>query len=153
MFAVMRANRFGRRRDLRDAHVVTEKDGSHKTVMPMLDFLRGALIPEAYRAFMRDQEGQIGRATNVMMSVLPSSTIAMPDFNAFAAELPRFQEIVRWTIYHYRAYPTGGSTQLQFFDQSDSVGREFTNMKAVSQFPGNEMFVAVSLGILPLPAQ
>lgn len=90
-----------------------------------------------------------------LLDVLPPNVYAMPDFTAFQNELKNYNEIVRWTLYHYRAYAAGGQTQLTFFDQTEgtaTLGRADTNMQAANQLPGNQMHVAVALRIFTFPA-
>lgn len=96
-----------------------------------------------------------GGAGAQITSVLPPSTISMPDFAAFQTELRGYNEVVRWPLYHYRAYATGGQTQLTFFDQTEgsaTLGRADTNMQAQNQLPGAQMHVAHSLRVLTFPA-
>jgi len=88
-----------------------------------------------------------------LLSVLPSSTQNMPDFSAFQNELRGYNEIVRWPLYSAKAYPTTGTTQLTFFDQSEGLatnGRADTNMQAANQLPGNQMHVALSLRFMDI---
>jgi hypothetical protein len=120
--------------------------------------------PQKLQDFFGEQWGQMGPgggsgvldiAHRQLLSVLPSSFLAMPDFRSFAAELRGVNEIVRWPLYHYKAYATTGHAQLQFFDQTEgsaTLGRADTNMKSIGQLPGNEMQVAVSLRVVPIPA-
>lgn len=90
------------------------------------------------------------------MSVVPASFFTTPDWAAFANELKGVQEVVRWTMYSYKAYPTAGVTNLLFFDQSEGTaagGRLDTNMTNPGSLPGNEMLVVVGVGFDPIPAQ
>jgi len=90
------------------------------------------------------------------MSVVPASFFTTPDWAAFANELKGVQEVVRWTMYSYKAYPAAGVTNLLFFDQSEGTaagGRLDTNMTNPGSLPGNEMLVVVGVGFDPIPAQ
>lgn len=90
-----------------------------------------------------------------LLEVLPPSIYGMPDFRAFQSELAGYNEVVRWPLYHYRAYAAAGQTQLTFFDQTEgtaTLGRADTNMQAPNQLPGNQMHVAHALRILTFPA-
>jgi len=90
-----------------------------------------------------------------LLEVLPPSIYGMPDFRAFQNELAGYNEVVRWPLYHYRAYATGGQTQLTFFDQTEgtaTLGRADTNMQAPNQLPGNQMQVAHSLRVMTFPS-
>jgi hypothetical protein len=89
------------------------------------------------------------------MSVVPASFFTTPDWAAFANELKGVQEVVRWTMYSYKAYPTTGVTNLLFFDQSEGTaagGRLDTNMTNPGSLPGNEMLVVVGVGFDPIPS-
>lgn len=90
------------------------------------------------------------------MSVVPASFFTTPDWAAFANELKGVQEVVRWTMYSYKAYAAAGVTNLLFFDQSEGTavgGRLDTNMTNPGSLPGNEMLVVVGVGFDPIPAQ
>lgn len=90
------------------------------------------------------------------LSVLPRSAMVLPDFQAFMNEVPGIQEVVPWPLYHFLAYPTGGTTQLLFFGQSEATatnGRADTNMVQPSVLPGNQMHIPVSINVTPIPAQ
>jgi hypothetical protein len=90
------------------------------------------------------------------MSVVPASFFTTPDWAAFANELKGVQEVVRWTMYSYKVYPTAGVTNLLFFDQSEGTavaGRLDTNMTNPGSLPGNEMLVVVGVTFEPQPAQ
>ena len=90
------------------------------------------------------------------LSVLPSSAMVLPDFQAFMNEVPGIQEVVPWPLYHFQAYPTGGATQLIFFGQSEATatnGRADTNMVQPSVLPGNQMHIPVAINVTPIPAQ
>lgn len=96
-----------------------------------------------------------GAAGQQLLSVLPPSIGAMPDFRAFQNELAGYNEVVRWPLYSYKAYATTGHTQLSFFDQTEgnaTLRRADTNMQAPNQLPGNQMHVAHALRILTFPA-
>lgn len=98
---------------------------------------------------------QVGNVPQ-FMSVVPASFFTTPDWAAFANELKGVQEVVRWTMYSYKAYPTAGVTNLLFFDQSEgtaTAGRLDTNMTNPGSLPGNEMLVVVGVGFDPIPAQ
>lgn len=89
------------------------------------------------------------------MSVVPASFFTTPDWAAFANELKGVQEVVRWTMYSYKSYPTTGVTNLLFFDQSEGTaagGRLDTNMTNPGSLPGNEMLVVVGVGFDPIPS-
>jgi len=79
------------------------------------------------------------------MSVLPPSTMFMPDFAGFQAELRNVNEVVRAALYSFVAYPTIGSLDLLFFADSMTVGRQNTNMETAGQLPGNKMQVVVDI--------
>ncbi len=90
------------------------------------------------------------------MTVVPASFFTTPDWAAFANELKGVQEVVRWTMYSYKAYPAAGVTNLLFFDQSEGTatnGRLDTNMTNPGSLPGNEMLIVVGVGFDPIPAQ
>lgn len=96
-----------------------------------------------------------GASAAQLLSVLAPSALAMADFRAFQNELAGYNEVVRWPLYHYRAYAAAGQTQLTFFDQTEgtaTLGRADTNMQAANQLPGNQMHVALALRVLPIPA-
>ncbi len=80
-----------------------------------------------------------------LMSVLPPSTVYMPDFQTFQAELQGYNEVVRSALYSFVAYPTAGSLDLLFFADSQTVGRQNTNMETAGQLPGNQMQVVVGI--------
>jgi hypothetical protein len=80
-----------------------------------------------------------------LMSVLPPSTVYMPDFSSFQAELKNYNEVVRYALYSFVAYPTAGSLDLIFFQDSQTVGRQNTNMEQAGSLPGNQMQVVVGI--------
>jgi hypothetical protein len=107
--------------------------------------------------FFGDERAQVmrGGPGSQIASVLPPSIVSMPDFAAFQNELRGYNEVVRWPLYHYRAYAAAGQTQLTFFDQTEgsaTLGRADTNMQAQNQLPGANMHVAHSLRVLAFPA-
>jgi len=90
-----------------------------------------------------------------LLSVVPSSYFTTPDWTQFATELKGVQEVVRWTLYSYKAYPAAGSINLLFFDQSEgtaTAGRLDTNMTTPGQLSGNEMMVVVGISVDPIPS-
>jgi hypothetical protein len=90
-----------------------------------------------------------------LLSVLPPSALQLPDLQAFANEIRGIQEVVRWDLYHFRAYPTTGAAQLTFFDQTEGTatnGRADTNMVVAGQLPGNQMHIQTSINVTPIPA-
>jgi len=92
-----------------------------------------------------------------LMSVIPASFFQTPDWIGFANELKGVQEVVRWPLYSYLAYPAAGSVNLLFFATAEGQatnGRLDTNLTGTGgQLPGNQMFVGVGLGVEPWPAQ
>lgn len=86
-----------------------------------------------------------GRHGMQLMSVLPPSTVFMPDFSSFQAELKNYNEVVRYALYSFVAYPTAGSLDLSFFQDSQSVGRQNTNMELAGALAGNTMQVVVGI--------
>ena len=91
-----------------------------------------------------------------LLTVLPPSVYAMPDFTAFQNELKGYNEIVRWPLYAYKAYPAAGSTQIALFDQTEGNAtnrRADTNMQAPNQLPGNQMQVVHSIRVFTIPAE
>lgn len=94
-------------------------------------------------------------AGSQLLSVVPQSYFSTPDWTQFAAELKGVQEVVRWTLYSYKAYPTTGSVNILFFDQSEGTatnGRLDTNMTTPGQLSGNEMMVVVGISVEPIPS-
>lgn len=91
--------------------------------------------------------------TDQLASLVGPGVYNMPDFSLFQNELKGYNEVVRWPLYSTKSYPTGGTAQLTFFDQSEGLatnGRADTNMQAAGQLPGNQMHVAHSLRIFPI---
>ena len=94
--------------------------------------------------------GPGGFTPDQLASLMGPSLFQMPDFSLFQNELKGYNEVVRWPLYSTKPYPTGGTTQLTFFDTSEGLatnGRADTNMQAAGQLPGNQMHVAHSLRI------
>ena len=111
--------------------------------------------PGQWQAFWGDFRAQAipNVAGSQMLSVVPASYFTTPDWAAFANELRGVQEVIRWTLYHYRAIATL-TTNLLFFDQSEGTaagGRLDTNMMNPGSLPGNEMMVVVGIGVDPVP--
>ncbi|MCI0372304.1 MAG: hypothetical protein L0214_13255 [candidate division NC10 bacterium] len=114
-----------------------------------------AKTADFFGRFAAEEARVVGAAGQQLLSVLPPSIGAMPDFRAFQNELAGYNEVVRWPLYSYKAYATTGQTQLTFFDQTDgtaTLGRADTNMQAPNQLPGNQMHVAHALRVLTFPA-
>lgn len=89
------------------------------------------------------------------LTVLPASIYSVPNWTEFAAELRGVAELVKWTLYAYKAYATGGYTQRIFFDENEGNAtnlRADTNMKVGGQLPGNEMMVVTSLRLVGIPS-
>ena len=90
-----------------------------------------------------------------LLSVIPASFFSTPDWAEFANELKGVQEVVRWDLYAYRAYPAAGLTNLLLFDQGEGQaanGRLDTNMTGNGgMLPGNEMMVVVGVAVDPVP--
>ena len=106
---------------------------------------RAQAIPERLRG-----------AGGQMLSVIPASFFSTPDWAQFANELKGVQEVVRWDLYSYHAYPAAGLVNQLFFDTSEGTavrGRLDTNMTNPGSLPGNEMMVVVGVGVNPEPAQ
>ncbi len=102
-----------------------------------------------------DARVAVGGPAQQLLSVLPPTVYGMPDFSTFQNELRGYNEIVRWPLYSYKAYAAAGQTQLTFFDQTEgnaTLGRADTNMQAANQLPGNQMHVAHSIRVMPIPA-
>lgn len=123
-----------------------------------LDMLRGS--PE-FRRIMHSLMGEplpaVGGAgqltTDQLASLVGPGVYQMPDFSLFQNELKGYNEVVRWPLYSTKSYPTTGTAQLTFFDQSEGLatnGRADTNMQAAGQLPGNQMHVAHALRIFPI---
>lgn len=90
-----------------------------------------------------------------LISVMPALG-PIPDFSQFANEIKGVQEIVRWTLYSYKAYATGGQATLLFFDQTEGAatnGSRDTNMVNGGMLPNNQMQVVTAIGVEPEPAQ
>lgn len=97
--------------------------------------------------------GPAGVGLDQLASLVGPGLYQMPDFSLFQNELKGYNEVVRWPLYSTKSYPTGGTAQLTFFDQSEGLatnGRADTNMQAAGQLPGNQMHVAHSLRIFPI---
>lgn len=112
---------------------------------------------QMFADYFQGQDARVaaGGAGAQLLDVLPPSTFGMPDFSAFQNELRNYNEVIRWPLYSYKAYPAAGATQLTFFDQSEgtaTLGRADTNMQVPGQLPGNQMQVAHSLRIFTFPA-
>ena len=100
--------------------------------------------------------GPGGFAVDQLASLMGPGLYQMPDFSLFQNELKGYNEVVRWPLYSTKSYPTTGTAQLTFFDQSEGLatnGRADTNMQAAGQLPGNQMHVAHSLRIFPIAAK
>lgn len=90
-----------------------------------------------------------------LLSVLPANAMQLPDLVAFANEVKGIQEVVRWDLYSFKAYPTAGTAQLTFFDQTEGTatnGRADTNMVVAGALPGNQMHIQTSINVTPIPA-
>jgi hypothetical protein len=107
---------------------------------------RAQAIPER----LMGQGGQL-------LSVIPASFFSTPDWAEFANELKGVQEVIRWDLYSYIAYPAAGSVNLLLFAVGEggaANGRLDTNMTGNGgQLPGNEMMVVVGIAVDPVPAQ
>lgn len=90
------------------------------------------------------------------LRTLPPSTFALPAWDTFKVGIRGIEEVVRWPLYHYRAYAAAGATELLFFDQTEGSatnGRADTNQKMVGALPGGEMMIVSSIGMKIIPAQ
>lgn len=99
------------------------------------------------------QGGQGGFGSDQLAALMGPGLFQMPDFSLFQNELKGYNEVVRWPLYSTKSYPTAGTSQLTFFDQSEGLatnGRADTNMQAAGQLPGNQMHVAHSLRVFPI---
>lgn len=133
-----------------------DKGLSPRALLDLGDYAKWS--PRQRQDFWNDSRaaGIQGITGGQLLSVVPPSFFETPDWAGFAQELKGIQEVVRWTLYSYKAYPAAGSVNLLFFDQSEGTatnGRLDTNMTAVGQLPGNEMMVVVGISIDPVPAQ
>lgn len=101
-----------------------------------LDALRGS--PD-FRRIMHSLMGEplpaVGGAgqltTDQLASLVGPGVYQMPDFSLFQNELKGYNEVVRWPLYSTKSYPTTGTAQLTFFDQSEGLatnGRADMNM-------------------------
>ena len=88
-----------------------------------------------------------------LLTVLPPATWTIPDWMAFASEFKGVEEVVRWPLYHYKAYAAAGYTTRQFFDEAEGAGRQFTNNKSIGQLPGGESQIVVSIAVYANPDQ
>lgn len=89
-----------------------------------------------------------------LLSMLPASAQQMPDLAVFANEVRGVSEVVAWPLYSIKAYPAAGALQILFFDENEgnANGRGNTNMLTAGALPGNQMFVAAALHVVPIPA-
>jgi hypothetical protein len=89
-----------------------------------------------------------------LLSMLPASAQQMPDLAVFANEVRGISEVIAWPLYSFKAYPTTGVLQLLFFDETEgnAQGRGNTNMLTAGALPGNQMFIAAALHVVPIPA-
>jgi hypothetical protein len=115
----------------------------------LLTAAKAGMIPSALPAMA----GPGGYSIDQLASLMGPSLYQMPDFSLFQNELKGYNEVVRWPLYSTKSYPTTGTAQLTFYDQSEGLatnGRADTNMQAAGQLPGNQMHVAHSLRIFPI---
>ena len=113
--------------------------------------------PRQWQDFWGDSRAQgiPQMAGGQLLTVVPPSYFSTPDWTQFASELKGVQEVIRWTLYSYKAYPAAGSVNLLFFDQSEgtaTAGRLDTNMTTPGQLSGNEFMVVVGISVDPVPA-
>ena len=92
-----------------------------------------------------------------MLEPIPTSFYGTPAWRSVeSVGLKAIGEVIRWDMYHYRAYPAAGSTELTFFNQDEGAaanGRADTNLRTAGSFPGGEMMIVASMAVRGIPAQ
>lgn len=89
------------------------------------------------------------------VGILPRSFLLSEDFSTFATELKGSVEIIRWTYYAFKAYVTGGATQILLFDQNVGLatnGLGDTDMQVGGQLAGGEAMIIRNIRVVPIPA-
>src|SRR5712692_5727866 len=87
---------------------------------------------------------------------IPETFLLGQDFMSFLTKVPTLLDARRHVLRSEKAYPTGGQTKLTFFDQNIGAATQQegdTNMQVASMLAGQEIFVALDLRMLAIPAQ
>jgi hypothetical protein len=87
---------------------------------------------------------------------IPDTFLLGQDFMSFLTKVPTLLDARRHVLRSEKVYPTGGQTKLTFFDQGIGAATQQegdTNMQIASMLAGQEIFVALDLRMLALPAR
>jgi hypothetical protein len=103
----------------------------------------------------RSLDAVLGRFATAPFGI-PDTFLLGADFMSFLTKIPGTLDARRHVLRSEKAYPTGGQTKLNFFDQNIGAATKNegdTNMQLASMLAGQEIFVALDLRMLAIPAQ
>lgn len=118
---------------------------------------RWAGFKHAVRERFSDEIAQVLESPKFQnLNLIPNIGFSQ-ELGQFAAEFQGgVSEVIRWFLYSYNTYATGGHTELIFFSTpvaQATNGYGDTNMQQAGAMAGNEAFVICAIRTVPLPAQ
>src|SRR5260370_32173050 len=113
------------------------------------------MLPETLMPGERSLEAVMGRFATPPVGI-PENFLLGQDFMSFLTKVPALLDARRHVLRSEKVYPTGGQTKLTFFDQGFGQATQQegdTNMQMASQLSGQEIFVALDVRMLAIPAR